>query len=67
MTRLAPSIGWNCRPRPDYGSLQRTGYLAGYSDGFHGYRYGAGYDNPPSTYRTGFDEGRADSRRETRA
>lgn len=56
---------WNCRPPAGYDCLQRTGYLAGYSDGFHGAHYGAGYEDPPSTYRIGFDQGREDAKKET--
>lgn len=58
-----PPRGWLPSPRPDFNSLERTGYLAGYSDGFHGFDYGAGYDDPPKTYGDGFDDGRMDAGR----
>jgi hypothetical protein len=54
--------GWNCRPPAAYGALDRTGYLAGYSDGFHGYHFGSGYVDPPPGYRVGFEQGCADRR-----
>jgi hypothetical protein len=51
-------VSWN--PQPPEGALHRTAYLAGYSDGFHGYHFGAGYDAPPPIYRTAYDQGRQD-------
>lgn len=57
---------WNCRPPDGLSFPLRTAYLAGYSDGFHGARYGAGHEDPPSTYRLGFDEGRVDAKKERR-
>lgn len=60
-------MAWNCRPRPAYNCLDRTNYLAGYSDGFHGAHFGAGYDEPNAAYRTGFDEGRADAKAKAEA
>jgi hypothetical protein len=53
-------MAWKCRPDPRFNSLQRTGYLAGHSDGFHGFHFGAGYDDPPPTYRHGYEDGSAD-------
>ncbi|AFU88238.1 hypothetical protein CcrColossus_gp368 [Caulobacter phage CcrColossus] len=59
---LMGKTAWNPRPSEGYNCLERTGYLAGYSDGFHGLHYGAGYDDPPAAYRTGFEEGCAAAR-----
>lgn len=63
----APSGGesgkWNPRPRADLANFGRRAYLAGYSDGFHGYRFGAGDEDAFgafSDYRPGFDDGRLD-------
>jgi hypothetical protein len=56
-------MGWKCQPPEGYSCLNRTGYLAGYSDGFHGYHFGAGYDEPPPGYRVGFNQGRGDAGR----
>lgn len=54
---------WSCKPPTNLDCLQRTGYLAGYSDGFHGHHFGSGYDAPPPAYRDGFDDGRIDGRK----
>lgn len=51
---------WNPRPGASYDSLQRTGYLAGYQDGFHGLPFGSGYDDPPPAYRIGWEHAAAD-------
>lgn len=51
------------RPNPLWTCLKRTGYLAGYQDGFHGQDRGAGYDSPPDTYHDGFGHGRGDAGR----
>lgn len=55
---------WNARPHPDSTDFSRRAYYAGYSDGFHGYRFGSGDDGSFgafSDYRTGFNHGRSDS------
>lgn len=55
---------WNARPRPDLSDFGRRAYLAGYSDGFHGYPFGAGDDGSLggfSDYRPGFADGLADA------
>lgn len=57
------SGGWDCRPPQGLTALERTSWLAGYSDGFHGLHYGAGYDDPAPTYRYAFDKGRSDASR----
>lgn len=54
---------WSPQPLDSYDCLQRTGYLAGYSDGWHGYHFGAGYDDPPPTYRTAFEQAQRDAGR----
>lgn len=51
---------WNPRVPAGYNCLDRTGYLAGYSDSFHGYHFGAGYDDPPAGYRVGWEDAAAD-------
>ncbi|MGB3833757.1 MAG: hypothetical protein WA975_18050 [Mesorhizobium sp.] len=63
MARRSDGALWNPRPRPDLTNFSRRAYLAGYSDGFHGYRFGSGDDGSFgafSDYRVGFDDGRAD-------
>lgn len=60
--------GWNPRPRSDLSNFGRRAYLAGYSDGFHGYHFGAGDDGSLgafSDYRPGYSDGDKD-RREAR-
>jgi hypothetical protein len=55
---------WNPRPHPDLTDRSRRAYSAGYSDGFHGYPFGAGDDGSLgafSDYRPGFTDGRADA------
>lgn len=56
-------MAWKPSPKDSYDCLQRTGYLAGYSDGYHGFHYGAGYDDPPCSYRDGFDDGKSHARK----
>ena len=56
---------WNPRPAADYTNSSRRAYYAGYSDGFHGARFGEGDEDAHgafSTYRVGFADGRADAR-----
>lgn len=49
------------KPRPgDRNADRRKPYHAGYSDGFHRYRFGSGDDEPGDDYRQGFDDGRTD-------
>ena len=55
---------WNCKPNPHFNSLDRTGYLSGYSDGFHGYHFGAGYEAPrPATYAQAYRQAQIDAGR----
>lgn len=53
-------MAWNPRPG-DRGDLRRKPYHAGYSDGFHGYRFGSGDEDPGDDYRQGFEDGRSDA------
>lgn len=64
MARRSDGAIWNARPHPDATNFDRRAYLAGYSDGFHGYPFGAGDEGAFgafSSYRPGFSDGRADS------
>lgn len=49
---------WNPTPSPTYNDEERRAYNAGYSDGYHGYNFGAAYaESPPTGYRLGFAHG----------
>lgn len=54
----------NWKPRPDHelSPQQRSDYFAGYSDGYHGYQFGAGHQEPKSSpsYQNGWEAGRKD-------
>lgn len=52
---------WNPRPAADYANMSRRAYDAGYGDGFHGEAWAPGDHGAFSTYRIGFDHGRADA------
>lgn len=59
---------WNPRPHPDLSSFGRKAYFAGYSDAFHGYRFGAGDEGAFgafSDYRPGYSDGAVDWLAET--
>lgn len=63
MARRSDGALWNPRPHPDSTSFSRRAYVAGYSDGFHGYPFGSGDDGSFgafSDYRRGFADGQAD-------
>ena len=49
---------WNPQPRSDDQMVRRQ-YYAGYSDGYHGYHFGSGEEDPSADYRRGYAEGRA--------
>lgn len=70
VARRSDGALWEPRPHPDSTNFSRRAYLAGYSDGFHEYPFGAGDDGSFgafSDYRVGFDHGRRDSREPSRA
>lgn len=55
---------WNPRPEADFAASSKRAYMAGYSDGFHGYPFGSGDEGAHgafSSYRPGFNDGRADA------
>lgn len=65
MARRSDGAIWNPRPDADYAIMSRKAYHAGYSDGFHGARFGEGDEDAHgafSTYRVGFAHGYADSK-----
>lgn len=49
---------WNPQPG-DRDIDRRKAYHAGYSDGYHGYRFGSGDLEPGPDYEQGFLDGRA--------
>lgn len=55
----------NWKPLPDenLNPEQKANYFAGYSDGYHGYEFGSGHDDPKSSpsYENGWENGRKDA------
>lgn len=49
---------WDPQPAERQGAARKA-YHAGYSDGYHGYKYGSGDTSPGPDYEQGFLAGRA--------
>jgi hypothetical protein len=63
---MSADLFWMPKPHPNSSDFDRRGYFAGYSDGFHGYRFGAGDDGAFgafSTYRPAYNQGADDARK----
>lgn len=58
---------WKPQPDPELSPQQRSNFFAGYSDGYHGYQFGAGHQDPKSSpsYENGWETGRKDASAES--
>lgn len=54
---------WFPRPHPNSTDASRRAYHAGYSDAYHGYRFGSGQHGDFSDYRAGYSDGSNDRAR----